>query len=52
MWAVWLCVTGEWKLVVLDDTIPCTLKGNTITPALCVMKGEYWNMIIEKAIVK
>lgn len=50
-WAVWYCDAGAWKLMELDENVPCTLRGNqallaTIGSELC------WPILLEKVIAK
>ncbi|CAD8181831.1 unnamed protein product [Paramecium octaurelia] len=49
--AIWLCDQGEWKLVIVNDQVPCvTNSDNQFEP---MFKCTYlWAIIIEKAVAK
>lgn len=50
VYAVWLNINGEWKLVVVDDQIPCQSSG---VPAFSRAHGEeLWVILLEKAYAK
>ncbi|CAD8085652.1 unnamed protein product [Paramecium primaurelia] len=49
--AVWLCDQGEWKIIIVNDKVPCVKNVNNKieTTFKCNLQ---WPIIIEKAIVK
>ncbi len=49
MYGVWLCLDGEWKVMIIDDSIP-TEDNRTI---FSHNHGqEIWVMLLEKAFAK
>ena len=52
--AVKLFVDGKWKIVYVDDLLPCkqSSRAQSFTPVYSKGKNELWVMIIEKAWAK
>jgi len=51
IYAVFLCDTGDWRLVTLDDYFPCVSKYSG--PAFSKANGnELWVLLLEKAYAK
>mgnify|MGYP000859612373 FL=1 len=53
IYAVWLCVNGDWKPVIIDDNIPTKISGAKTVPAFAhSTTGEGWVALLEKAYAK
>ena len=51
IYGVFLCDTGDWRLVIIDDYFPCT--SVTSGPAFSKGNGsELWVLLLEKAYAK
>jgi calpain-15 len=51
VFGVWLCISGEWKLIVLDGYFPC--RGPNEGPLFSKANGdELWVLLLEKAYAK
>ena len=42
---------GEWKMVIIDDTVPCDEKGLSVLPQ-CSNPMELWPLLLSKLILK
>jgi len=52
-YSVWLCDSGEWKNVIIDDYVPCIDNGYEIKPCFSKSKGDdIWVLLLEKAFAK
>ncbi|CAD8094599.1 unnamed protein product [Paramecium sonneborni] len=50
-YAVWLCDQGEWKIIIVNDKVPCITDINNSIHS--VLQCDYqWPIIIEKAVAK
>jgi len=50
VYGIFLCDTGDWRLVIVDDYFPCTSHGG---PAFSKGNGnELWVLLLEKAYAK
>mgnify|MGYP000887148227 FL=1 len=53
IYAVWLCVHGEWKPVIIDDNIPARIVGGKAYSTFSYSKtGDAWVALLEKAYAK
>lgn len=53
IYAVWLCVNGNWTPVIIDDNIPTRSTGGQTFPAFShSTTGEGWVALLEKAYAK
>jgi len=54
LYGVWICENGTWKIIMLDDFIPCrTSSSGTFQPAFSQCRnGELWVALLEKAYAK
>ena len=51
VYGVFLCDTGDWRLVIVDDYFPCTYSDGG--PAFSKGNGnELWVLLLEKAYAK
>ena len=51
IYGVFLCETGDWRLVIVDDYFPCSSKNSG--PAFSRANGnELWVLLLEKAYAK
>ena len=52
-YSVWLCDSGEWKNVIIDDYVPCINNGFETKPCFSKSKGtDIWVLLLEKAFAK
>ena len=53
-YSIWLCDSGEWKNVIIDDYIPCIIsKKNQLIPYFSKIRGnDIWVSLLEKAYAK
>jgi len=52
-YSVWICDSGEWKNIIIDDYIPCITKKNQLIPYFSRIKGnDIWVSLLEKVYAK
>jgi len=54
-YSIWLCDSGEWKNIILDDYIPCVLSKRTGKPKPYFSRirgNDIWVCLLEKAFAK
>lgn len=51
IYAIWLCESGAWKIITIDDFFPC-LNANSGACYARSRNNELWVMLIEKAYAK
>jgi len=48
-----LCITGHWRIVILDDIFPCIKHKKRYQPAFTsTTSNELWVLLLEKAYAK
>mmetsp|Transcript_16588 Transcript_16588/g.14426 ORF Transcript_16588/g.14426 Transcript_16588/m.14426 type:complete len:129 (+) Transcript_16588:1395-1781(+) len=53
-YSVWLCDSGEWKNIIIDDFVPCYDHGRGVfKPCFTKSKSnDIWVLLLEKAFAK